>query len=67
MIPLLLTGTFVCVFPLMLYCLFLAGLNNRPRPTLVAGSWDFAMVVLATRIWAEPRAGAHGAQSPRLS
>jgi hypothetical protein len=44
----LLIGTFVCLFPLMLYCLFLVGLNNRPRPTLVPGSWDFAMVLLAT-------------------
>jgi hypothetical protein len=48
LIPLLLIGTFVCLFPLMLYCLFLAGLNNRPRPTLVSGAWDFAMVLLAT-------------------
>jgi hypothetical protein len=48
LIPLLLIGTFVCLFPLMLYCLFLAGLNNRPRPTLVPGAWDFAMVLLAT-------------------
>jgi len=48
LIPLLLIGTFVCLFPLMLYCLFLAGLNNRPRPTLVPGTWDFAMVLLAT-------------------
>jgi hypothetical protein len=48
LIPLLLIGTFVCLFPVMLYCLFLAGLNNRPRPTLVPGSWDFAMVLLAT-------------------
>jgi hypothetical protein len=48
LIPLLLIGTFVCLFPLMLYCLFLAGLNNRPQPTLVHGTWDFAMVLLAT-------------------
>jgi hypothetical protein len=48
LIPLLLIGTFVCLFPLMLYCLFLAGLNNRPRPTLVPGPWDFAMAILAT-------------------
>jgi hypothetical protein len=48
LIPLLLIGTFVCLFPLMLYCLFLAGLNNRPRPTPVPGAWDFAMVLLAT-------------------
>ena len=48
LIPLLLIATFVCLFPLMLYCLFLAGVNNRPRPTLVSGPWDFAMVILAT-------------------
>src|SRR5438094_4434992 len=48
LIPLLLIGTFVCLFPLMLYCLSLAGINNRPRPTLVPGSWDFAMALLAT-------------------
>jgi len=48
LIPLLLIGTFVCLFPLMLYCLFLAGVNNRPRPTLVPGTWDFATVLLAT-------------------
>jgi hypothetical protein len=47
-VPLLLVGTFVCLFPLSLYCLFLAGLNNRPRPTLVAGTWDFAWVLVAT-------------------
>jgi hypothetical protein len=48
LIPYLLIGTFACLFPLMLYCLSLAGLNNRPRPTLVPGTWDFAMVLLAT-------------------
>src|SRR5438067_2002425 len=32
----------------MLYCLFLAGVNNRPRPTLVAGTWDVAWVLVAT-------------------
>ena len=47
-VPLLLIGTFACLFPLMLYCLFLAGVNNRPRPTLVAGTWDVAWVLVAT-------------------
>lgn len=47
-IPLLLIGTFICLFPLLLYCLHLAGVNNRPRPTLVSGTWDFAWVLVAT-------------------
>lgn len=32
---------FACLFPLALYLLIVASLNNRPRPTLVAGGNDF--------------------------
>lgn len=42
MLLLILVGSLVCLFPLGLYCLWLAEINNRPRPTLVNGAWDFA-------------------------
>jgi hypothetical protein len=35
------------LFPLWVYCLFLAAVNRRPRPVVVAGTWDFLGVVLA--------------------
>jgi hypothetical protein len=35
------------LFPLWVYCLFLAALNRRPHPVVVAGPWDFVGVVLA--------------------
>ncbi len=41
-------GSFACLFPLAFYCLIVAGLNNRRRPTLVPGPADFAGVLLAT-------------------
>ena len=41
-------GSFACLFPLAFYCLVLASLNNRRRPTLVPGPADFAGVLVAT-------------------
>jgi hypothetical protein len=41
-------GGFACLFPLAFYCLVLASLNGRRRPTLVPGPADFAGVLLAT-------------------
>jgi hypothetical protein len=35
------------LFPLWVYCLFLAVLNRRSHPVVVAGPWDFLGVVLA--------------------
>ncbi len=35
------------LFPVAVYLLFLAHLNRRPRPTMVAGPWDFAGVLFA--------------------
>ncbi len=35
------------LIPLGLYCLFLAWINRRPRPTLVHGSWDMVGVFVA--------------------
>ena len=35
------------VFPLGIYCLILAWLNQRDRPVLVSGRWDFAGVLFA--------------------
>jgi hypothetical protein len=40
------SGCLVCLMPLALYLFFLASLNQRPRPTLVSGSWDFAAALL---------------------
>ena len=36
-----------CLFPLSLYCLYLAMLHQRGHPTIVAGSWDMAGVLIA--------------------
>jgi hypothetical protein len=36
-----------CLFPLSLYCLFLAMLHQRRRPTMISGPWDFAGVLIA--------------------
>jgi hypothetical protein len=37
----------VFLFPLALYCFFLAYLNRRQRPTMVSGPWDFVGVLFA--------------------
>ncbi len=38
----------LCVlFPVALYCFFLALLNRRRHPTMIAGPWDFAGVLFA--------------------
>lgn len=42
---------FACLgflFPLALYCLFLAYLNARPQATVIPGTWDFVGVLFAT-------------------
>jgi hypothetical protein len=36
-----------CLFPLSLYCLFLAMLHQRRHPTVISGRWDFAGVLIA--------------------
>src|SRR5262249_15814994 len=36
-----------CLFPVSLYCLFLAMLHNRRHATMISGSWDFAGVLIA--------------------
>lgn len=36
-----------CLFPASLYCLFLAMLHQRRRPTIISGPWDFAGVLIA--------------------
>jgi hypothetical protein len=41
-------GGFACLFPLAFYCLVLANVNGRRRPTFVPGPVDFAGVLLAT-------------------
>lgn len=46
MLLLILVGSLVCLFPLGLYCLWLAEINHRPRPTLVNGAWDFAGLLI---------------------
>jgi hypothetical protein len=40
------SGCLVCLLPLALYLLFLAFLNNRPRPTLLSGRWDLTCMLL---------------------
>lgn len=40
-----LLGALFCLFPVMVYCLFLAALNQRRQATLVPGPWDFAAVL----------------------
>ena len=47
-IPILVLAGFACLFPPALYCLVLASVNNRRRPTLVSGPLDFAGVLLAS-------------------
>ncbi len=37
----------VCVGPLAIYLCWLAGVNRRPAPTVVAGAWDFARLYAA--------------------
>ena len=36
-----------CLFPVCIYCLFLAMLHQRRHPTLFSGAWDFVGVLLA--------------------
>ena len=36
-----------CLFPLTLYCLYLAMLHHRSRPTMMSGAWDTAGMLLA--------------------
>lgn len=40
-------GGFLCLIPLALYCLVVAGIYRRPHPTLVAGTTEFAGTLLA--------------------
>jgi hypothetical protein len=44
----LVLGGLACLLPPAVYCLALASLNHRPRPTVVPGPWDFLGVLLAT-------------------
>src|SRR4051812_3677246 len=36
------------LFPIAAYLLFLAIVNARPHPTVIAGPWDFAGILFAT-------------------
>jgi len=45
-LPLLLIGL-ACVFPLAMYCLYMAMLHQRSRATMIAGPWDFVAVLAA--------------------
>ncbi|MBX7102912.1 MAG: hypothetical protein K1X57_02450 [Gemmataceae bacterium] len=38
----------VGLFPMLVYCLLLIGLNSRRRASMIPGPWDFAGVLLAT-------------------
>lgn len=40
-------GGIVCLTPLTLYLFWLAALNRRVRPTVVAGNWDFVALLAA--------------------
>jgi hypothetical protein len=40
------SGCLVCLMPLAIYLLFLAYLNQRQRPTMLSGPWDYACVLL---------------------
>lgn len=40
------SGCLVCLMPLAIYLLFLAYLNQRGRPTMVSGPWDYASLLL---------------------
>lgn len=44
---LLLLFMLIFLFPITLYCTVLAGVNRRPRPLMVSGSWDVIGVLLA--------------------
>jgi hypothetical protein len=44
-LPLILLGIIVCLFPLGVYCLYLAQVNTRPHPLMLPGTWDFVGVV----------------------
>lgn len=51
-------GVLFCLFPLMVYCLFMAGLNQRRQATVLSGTWDFAGVLLALAgflLWGGPK------------
>lgn len=39
-------GSLICLMPLALYFLFLATLNQRRRPTMLTGLWDFTCLLL---------------------
>jgi hypothetical protein len=39
-------GGFLCLIPLALYCISLAGINRRPHPTLLSGVADFVWALL---------------------
>jgi hypothetical protein len=43
---LLLVGM-ACLFPVSMYCLFLALLHHRRQPTMLSGAWDFVGVLAA--------------------
>jgi hypothetical protein len=43
---LLLVGL-ACLFPVTLYCLFLAMVHQRRTPTMISGVWDFVGIMLA--------------------
>jgi hypothetical protein len=43
----LLLAGMACLFPIALYCLYLAMLHNRRSPTVISGPWDFAGVLMA--------------------
>ena len=47
MVLLLLAGL-AFLFPIALYCLFLAVVNARENPSMVSGPWDFLGVLFAT-------------------
>jgi hypothetical protein len=36
----------VCLFPFALYLYWLSGVNRRPHPTVMTGSWDYTGLVL---------------------
>jgi hypothetical protein len=46
-ISLLLFFLLTFLFPVTLYCTVLAGINRRPRPLIVPGTWDGVALVLA--------------------
>jgi len=41
-------GLLIIFFPVAAYLLYLAVLNGRPHPTLIAGPWEFAGALFAT-------------------